>query len=186
MKIGVISDTHDDHQNTTLAFDEFSRQKCELVIHCGDWTLPSTLELISRLSLEYNLEVTGVFGNMDEIDDLVISNSELIRKITIPQTSMLELEVDGKIIAVVHGHEEKIMKEIISGGKYNVLFTGHTHRPLTTKREFLQIINPGSVAFSESKSLGFIPTVAIYDTKTNEAKIVKLKSNKIMLPVLDD
>lgn len=178
MKIGVISDTHDDHQNVVRAFDEFKIRKCEMVIHCGDWTLPPTLELISELSQEMGLEVAGVFGNRDLVDELITSNELLPHRITLPQTNMLELEIEGKLYAIAHGHENNIMQDILKNENYCALFTGHSHKPAIVKHNNLTIINPGSIAFSVPASKNFVPTVAIFDTEKNEGKIVKLTAPK--------
>ena len=40
MKIGVVSDTHDQRQRILEAIDIFNKEKVGLVIHCGDWVAP--------------------------------------------------------------------------------------------------------------------------------------------------
>ncbi len=59
MKIGVLSDTHDDVVNFELALAAYRAEGIIQVIHCGDITSASTAR-----SLE-GFEVVYVDGNMD-------------------------------------------------------------------------------------------------------------------------
>ncbi|NIO23209.1 MAG: YfcE family phosphodiesterase, partial [Candidatus Aenigmarchaeota archaeon] len=43
MKIGIMSDTHDQTRRVRKAVDIFNKEKVELVIHCGDIIAPFTL-----------------------------------------------------------------------------------------------------------------------------------------------
>ena len=61
MKIGIISDTHDNLSQIKKAVEIFNQEKVELVLHAGDFVSPFT-------SLEFknlNCPLKGVFGNND-------------------------------------------------------------------------------------------------------------------------
>ena len=61
MKIGVVSDTHNNLKNIEIIINLFNDEKVPLVIHTGDISNANTLEKFSRL----NSELIGVYGNND-------------------------------------------------------------------------------------------------------------------------
>lgn len=70
-----------------------------------------------------------------------------------------------------HGHNKRMLAHLAEGSAYDVLFTGHTHKPLIQENGRQLIINPGSTAFSiprrrEPRS------VAIYDTSQHSAELL--------------
>ena len=44
MKIGILSDTHDDIDNVKEAIYRFKEQKVELIIHAGDFVFPGIVD----------------------------------------------------------------------------------------------------------------------------------------------
>jgi hypothetical protein len=64
MKIGIISDTHDDITNTNKAIDIFEHNKVEIVIHAGDMISPPVINEFKRLT-ENGVKFFGIFGNND-------------------------------------------------------------------------------------------------------------------------
>ena len=44
MKIGILSDTHDDIDNVKEAIYRFKEQKVELIIHAGDFVFPGIID----------------------------------------------------------------------------------------------------------------------------------------------
>lgn len=46
MQIGLLSDTHNSHDNTRAALDVFRARGVTRLIHCGDVTSPETLLLL--------------------------------------------------------------------------------------------------------------------------------------------
>ena len=64
MKIGIISDTHDDITNTNKAIDIFEHNKVEVVIHAGDMISPPVINEFKRLT-ENGVKFFGIFGNND-------------------------------------------------------------------------------------------------------------------------
>jgi uncharacterized protein len=59
MKIGLISDTHDNIQNTQNAIIFFNDKNVEFVIHAGDIVSPETVKAFDGMKL------IGVLGNND-------------------------------------------------------------------------------------------------------------------------
>ena len=50
MKIGILSDTHDDYENTNKAIDIFQENDVKAVIHAGDVISPPVITEFYRLT----------------------------------------------------------------------------------------------------------------------------------------
>ena len=61
MKIGVVSDTHNNLKNIEIIINLFNDEKVPIVIHTGDISNANTLEQFSKL----NSKLIGVYGNND-------------------------------------------------------------------------------------------------------------------------
>lgn len=61
MKIGVVSDTHDQQELILQAVQMLNEANVGLVIHCGDWVSPFILHSFKGL----RMPMKGVFGNND-------------------------------------------------------------------------------------------------------------------------
>lgn len=61
MKLGIISDTHDDVNNVREAIEIFNREGVQYVIHAGDYVFPGIVMEFKRL----NAKLIGVLGNND-------------------------------------------------------------------------------------------------------------------------
>ena len=66
MKIGVMSDTHDNLTNLISAVDTFRRLGIDTVIHCGDLT---SLEMVSHFA---GFRVIYIMGNMDVMNGAIV------------------------------------------------------------------------------------------------------------------
>jgi uncharacterized protein len=49
MRIGIISDTHDDIENVQRAIDLFGREEVKLIIHAGDFVFPGVIDEFKNL-----------------------------------------------------------------------------------------------------------------------------------------
>ena len=74
MRVGVVSDTHNNLKNCEKIVELFNKSGVERVIHTGDITQPKTLEIFSELESP----LYGVFGNNDlgELEELKASASK--------------------------------------------------------------------------------------------------------------
>ena len=63
LKIGVISDTHDDIQFTKKAVGIFNTLEVDYVFHAGDYIYPGMIALFGELNK--NIKFYGVRGNND-------------------------------------------------------------------------------------------------------------------------
>lgn len=66
MKIGIISDTHDDIDNVQNAIKIFMEEKVDCIIHGGDFIFPGVIDEFKKLKDELPLSrMIGVLGNND-------------------------------------------------------------------------------------------------------------------------
>ena len=173
MKIGILSDTHDNGRYILKAVDLFVRGKVALVLHCGDWDMPFTLQYFTDLKCP----LKGVLGNGDpDINKFLWIKQELRLKLDLAlDAHMLDLTLDDHRIAVVHGHSQPVVDLIIGSGFYDVLLTGHDHRPRIDKVDRTLLVNPGSlVGVLLPQHREFPYTVAMYDTNTRTSQIIEL------------
>ena len=59
MKIGLISDTHDNIENILKAVRKFNSRRVDIVLHAGDFVSPIVLESFAGIKL------VGILGNND-------------------------------------------------------------------------------------------------------------------------
>ena len=64
MRIGVISDSHDDIMNVKEAIKIFNEYEVDYVIHAGDYIFPGIV--LEFQNLHKNIKFVGVFGIMME------------------------------------------------------------------------------------------------------------------------
>ncbi len=76
MKIGIISDTHDDIDNVQNAIEIFREERVNLIIHAGDFIFPGVIDEFKKLKDELPLSrVIGVLGNNGGEKLLLLKNS---------------------------------------------------------------------------------------------------------------
>ena len=64
MKIGIISDSHDDVDNVNKAITIFEEEKVRAIIHAGDIISPPIVKEFKKLT-DNGIEFFGIFGNND-------------------------------------------------------------------------------------------------------------------------
>ena len=156
MKILIVSDTHRNEDNLISVLER--EENLDLLIHCGDVE-----------GAEYEIEhyagckTVFVAGNNDFFSGL-------------PREVVLELE--GYKVWVTHGHNyyvnanpEYIRKEARARGM-DMVFYGHTHRPVIDKTEDLLVVNPGSLTYPRQD--GRQATYAILEIEKKEVKKVEI------------
>jgi len=164
MKIGIISDTHDNLPRIKEAVGIFNREKVELVLHAGDFVSPFTFLEFKNL----NCSLKGVFGNNDG-DKLYLQ--EKFRGIGKLYPTPYNVKINNKNIVILH--KEKLIDALAESQKYDVIIYGHTHRIDLRKTGKTIIINPGECGgWLTGKS-----TIALLDLVNLEVKIIDLASN---------
>ena len=165
MKIGVVSDTHNNLRNVHRIVELFNGSGVERVIHTGDITQAKTLEVFAHLEMP----LYGVYGNNDEGE-----RDSLERAVTAHgfqfREPPYELTWHGRSILVVHdplefdGHLD---------GRHELALHGHTHLyryERTTVAGTTQVhFNPGECA---GHMKGF-NAIGVFDLETFEAELLR-------------
>ncbi|MCM1162627.1 MAG: metallophosphoesterase [Roseburia sp.] len=131
MRVLVVSDTHRRNENYLRALE----RECpvDMVIHCGDSEGSEYLICESA-----GCPVHIVAGNNDFFSDL-------------PRE--IEFEIGKYRVLVTHGHNYYVSMGIETLKKYakskdkNLVFFGHTHRPVIDIERELITVNPGSLSY---------------------------------------
>ena len=82
-----------------------------------------------------------------------------------------EIKLGNRKIAF--NHYPKLGELLAKTGDYDAVFYGHTHVAVNKKIGKTLLLNPGAVCGIQGGKPG-IATYAIYDTKTNSAKILEI------------
>ncbi|MBQ7066980.1 MAG: metallophosphoesterase family protein [Lachnospiraceae bacterium] len=145
MRVLIVSDTHRQNDNFLRVVER--ERPIDLVIHCGD--SEGSEYLICESS---GCPVHIVCGNNDFF-------SELPREI--------ELEIGKYKALITHGHnyyvsmDNETLKKYAMSKDKNLVFYGHTHRPVIDIKKNIIAINPGSLSYPRQD--GKRPTYIIMD-----------------------
>lgn len=165
MKIGVLSDTHDQGNLIRRAVEVFNNEKVEWVFHCGDWVSPFILYFFQGLKAR----LRGVFGNNDGDKFRHLVFKEKWGLDLEYEERFLEIELDSRLIAVFHGDYSELVDALVTSGKYDAVFHGHTHLKVNQHIGKTLSLNPGSLMNETSPTVKGA-SIAIYDTQTHEAR----------------
>ena len=119
--IGLISDTHGLLRPEAVAALDGS----DFIVHAGDIGAREVLESLARLA-----PLTAVRGNVDRGDWAR----------GLPATEVLEAQ--GTYVYVVHDLSELDLDPAAAG--FQVVVSGHSHRPLVREKDGVLYVNPGS------------------------------------------
>jgi len=155
MRVGILSDTHDNLPKIEKAVRFFNRQKVGLVLHAGDFVAPFAVERLQKLSCPWQ----GVFGNNDGEHD-GLQKKSAGRIVSAP----LVLDVKGTKIVLVHDLASIDAK----APDADIVISGHTHKPEIRKEGHTLFVNPGECGgWLTGRS-----TVALADLDLSAARII--------------
>jgi len=164
MKIGIISDSHDNMPNIYKVLDYFKIQKVQQLIHCGDVCAPSVMvEIAKNFPGQFHL----VFGNVDGDREKMKELADGLDNLTI-HGEVGELNIADKKIAFCHFPWQA--EELAQTDKYDLVFYGHDHKAWEKQIGKTVLRNPGTLAGLFAKA-----TIAVYDTKTDKAELILLE-----------
>ena len=139
MRIGVVSDTHNNLKNVAEIVRLFNAARVDRVIHTGDISQAKTLDVLAGL----NAPLFGVYGNNDddvERPGLVAASDRHGFQFADPP---LILNWHRRTILVVHDPLE--LNGVISA-EHELVLHGHTHRQRIERAARRLIFNPGECA----------------------------------------
>lgn len=165
MRIGAVSDTHDNLPQIEKVVKFLNDQKVDLALHAGDYVAGFVVPKLAKL----NCRLVGVFGNNDGDHELLKKRFSETSNCTIHER-FTQVQAEGFRIALLHGHETELLDAVIASGYFDAVVHGHSHFLSIQKKGKTLVINPGEVC-------GYLTgkcTVALLDTAKQEAKIVEL------------
>ena len=155
MKIGILSDSHDNLPAIAKAVGLFNDIGVSLVIHAGDLVAPFVTIPLKNLKAEF----VAVFGNNDG-DRSGLSRVFPDRIHRPPHI----LSAAGKIVLVLH--EPDNLDVLVNSRHFDAVVYGHTHKTDIRKGKTV-VINPGECGGWLTGSR----TVAVWDVESDEIQV---------------
>ena len=160
MKLLIASDIHGALPAAERVVQLFDQHRCDLLCLLGDLLnygprngVPQGLDApgIAALLNRHAGHIIAVRGNCDsEVDQMLLR---------FPIMADYALVVDeGKRLFLTHGHIYNKAK--MPKGKFDAIFTGHTHLWHLVREDGTVYCNTGSITFPKG---GNVPTMAIYE-----------------------
>ena len=159
MRIGVVSDTHNNLKNIEIIIKIFNDERVPLVIHTGDISNANSLEQFSKLESE----LIGVYGNNDRNESglkEVAQKNKFQFQEPPRRLSLLDREI------VIFHEPDKIDQFLSENKLIDVVIYGHTHRYENNTKNGVLFFNPGESAGMQKGS----NAIGILDLKNMEAK----------------
>lgn len=181
MKIGIISDTHDDLTNTNKAIKIFDENNVQVIIHAGDIISPPIITEFKKLT-DKGIKFFGILGNNDgEINGLK-NAFRFIGGVFLDKIG--KIEIDNLKFAIYHGQDLKKKDKLIKSEKFDVIILGHSHTRVPTEDNFevsskTLVLNPGNAHREEQiqylqKPYFQKPSVIIFETTTRKFEFIYL------------
>lgn len=156
MKIGILSDSHDNLPAITKAVSAFNDAEVSMVIHAGDLISPFVSLPLKKLESD----LVAVFGNNDgeRLGLATVFNGQIHRP---PHFLMF---ANQRILIL---HEPDNLEALADSGHFDLIVYGHTHDADIRQGKTL-VINPGECG-------GWLRgrrTVALWDVDKQEVDIL--------------
>lgn len=163
MKLGVLSDTHDNMDALCTALDVLRQEQIRVVIHCGDLTNARLVPLFR------DFETHIVQGNTDVIPGAIV---QAILKLGNGSTYGVTYagQFEGVRVVAIHGDSKAARKVLQQSGLYDYVFYGHTHKRKDKMSGSTRVINPGALGGRRPESRSFCTV----DLKTGHVQFVEL------------
>ncbi len=159
MRVGVISDSHDNLPNLRYALSALTAEGVGAIFHCGDLISP----FVTRELGLFQGPVHVVFGNNDGDRFLSLKLASQAAKNVTHYGEYGFITVQGHKIGLTHYQE--YAKGFAAAGMCDAAFFGHTHVFHEERVGEVLVLNPGEL-------LGLLgkPSFCIYDTDTRTAE----------------
>lgn len=164
MRIGVLSDTHNNIGNLLKALRFFREEGISTLVHCGDMCNVTTAEQLGGFDLIY------VNGNMDQTAEAINDSLWFMNPNSETPGAFFSGDVGGVKIGVTHGHLPGKLDKLIHSGGHAFVFTGHTHRRRDEVMGKTRVINPGALGGARYGPR----TVCIVDLDSREVRFIEV------------
>lgn len=164
MRIGVLSDTHNNIGNLLKALHLFKDEGITTLIHCGDMVNVTTARQMASFDVIY------VNGNMDDSAEAVNDALWMLNPKNETPGAAYAGKVDSVSIGVTHGHIAGKLEQLVQSRRHAFVFTGHTHRQRDELVGKTRVINPGALGGARYGAR----TVCIVDLDSRDVRFVKV------------
>lgn len=134
MKIGIISDVHDNLRYLNEAIKFFNKERIELLVHYGDWCAAFTMRPFTMLKCP----IKGILGNGDpDIQKFLyqLQNLEILKGLELDLSfRFLDFTIEGVRFGAFHGDDESLNNFLIESQMLDVLCLAHNHKPIIEKK----------------------------------------------------
>jgi uncharacterized protein len=167
MKIGLLSDTHNNLPGARRALDLLVARGARHLVHCGD-AGEDIIDLLSAVWQEHGIRSHVAIGNCDRTsgNDACFAPQPA----GIERGIELEFTLADKCCVVLHGDNATRLDAVSASGTFDYVFTGHTHSPANKRMGKSRVLNPGSPVCPRRGP----PTVAVLDLATDEVEWLAL------------
>ena len=162
MRICILSDTHNDQNQTKRALARLQQEGIDTILHAGDVTSARMLDLFK----DYSLWIAQ--GNMDRDPGLAPKVTSLFGAGRLKHHHTLQL--NGKHLALIHNGESTTAHDLVRTKSYDYLVHGHSHQTRDERIMATRIINPGALGNTRWQR----PSFAILDLTTDDLSFIKL------------
>ena len=166
MRIGILSDTHDNIQKVDAAVKRLNEEQVSLTLHAGDYVSPFVIPRLANLQSP----LIGVLGNNDGDHHLLAARFAEHEHLCL-RGRFAEITAGGLTIGLLHGDERELLQALIGQGAFDVVVHGHTHQAGARSLGRRLVVNPGEVC-------GYLtgrPTIAVLDTVTQNVELLSLE-----------
>ena len=137
MRIGVVSDTHDNARSVARIVEILSRAGVERVVHTGDITRGATLEQLARIEAP----LFGVYGNNDVLRDELDQVAARLG-ITLAEPPF-EVAWGGREVLIAH---DPLQLDGALREEHSLVLHGHNHLRTIERSLSRLTFNPGECA----------------------------------------
>ena len=171
MKIGTISDIHENFHNLLLALDKFKEEGVEEILCLGDLMNAGIAKVLSI----QDVPVFMIWGNNDgEKVDIVRTAFRENSCLTVSLNTYDFLERDNRKIFI--SHYDDLAVPMAQSGVYDAVFFGHNHIQSFQKIGNCVVANPGEIAASKTGKATFL----MYETSDNSVVFYELEGIKTL------
>ncbi|WP_435074496.1 metallophosphoesterase [Halorubrum sp. HHNYT27] len=144
MRVGIVSDTHDDLAAVEAAVSLFDRKGVDAVVHCGDFVAPFSVTPFDVGGVDFY----AVRGNNDgewAVESTVESFGTYLGEAGVLTFGGGGSNGEGVDVAVTHGTSGVVVDALVDCGDYDYVLHGHTHAHGVEERDGTVRVNPGGM-----------------------------------------
>lgn len=166
MKIGIISDIHENFHNLSLYMNNIKKHNIESILFLGDFMN----NWIAKILAACEVPVYAIWGNNDG-DRVAITKTALSEwsNLKVWFDTFDSIEIENKKIFLTH--YPMLAKPMAKSWDFDAVFYGHNHLRNIDHINDCIIVNPWEISAHKTGKATF----AVYDTKNNTAEIITLE-----------